>query len=338
MTQTSANSSLPSTVRVDHEYGLLREVIVGRPEGFRLPRLSPAALAEYAQFLPQEEIDFLIQGQGNTLADYAREVAAGLSDQIEQVVSILQGRGIIVHRPRPLNDAEELFPGFGLKGGSLFFMRDPILVVGNRIIDLAMRFHFRRRQRFAMREIIDSKSAHPEVQFLSMPEPLPELPEVGFGPSAFLEGGDVLLNGNEIYVGVSGHASSVSGAQWLQKLVGAEARVHIVKLEERILHLDCALSIPRPGLVIACLDVLPEGLPGELRTWDVINVTYEEARRLACNGMILDPNTYLMDRTHVRIAEQLTAKNVNVITTPFNLPARFGGGLRCAHHPLVRYS
>jgi len=336
VTSVSASSKQQAAVRVDFEYGPLREVIVGRPEGFRLPELSLAALAEYTRMLPKDDVDFLIKGQGRALVDYAPEVAAGLAAQVEELVSLLEGRGVIVHRPRPLNHAEELFPGLAFKSGSLFFMRDPILVVGHRIIDLAMRSHFRRRQRFALRGIIEGKSAHEDVQFLSMPEPLPVLPESGFGTSAFLEGGDVLLNGKEIYVGVSGNASSVSGAQWLQKLLGADARVYVVKLADRIQHLDCALSIPRPGLVIACIAALPEGLPGMLCDWDVIDVTYDEARRLACNGLILDSNTYVMDRTHVRVAEALAAKDVDVISIPFNLPARFGGGLRCAHHPLVR--
>lgn len=336
MSNASAGLRQQAPVRVDFEYGTLREVIVGRPEGFRLPNLSAAALVEYAQILSKGDVDFLIKGQGQALADYAPAVAAGLTAQVEGLVSLLQARDIIVHRPRPLNEAEELFPGFGLKSGSLFFMRDPILVVGDRIIDLAMRFHFRRRQRFAVREIIDAKCAQANVQFLSMPEPLPVLPESGFGTSAFLEGGDVLLNGKEIYVGISGYASSVSGAQWLQKLLGADATVYVVKLAHRVQHLDCALSIPRPGLVIACTEALPEGLPGVLRDWDVINVTYDEARRLACNGLILDSDTYVMDRSHARVAERLAARGVDVILTPFDLPARFGGGLRCAHHPLVR--
>jgi glycine amidinotransferase len=335
---SSADTSLraPARVRVDYEYGTLREVIVGRPEGFRLPTLSPVALAEYAQILPPADVEFLTRGQGRSLVEYAPDAAAELASQVEQLVRILHTRGVIVHRPRPLTAAEQLFPGSGPAGGSLFFMRDPILVIGSRIIDLAMRFDFRRRQRFALREIIEERSAADDVQFLSMPEPVPVAPEQAVGAGAFLEGGDVLLNGNEIYVGVSGHASSAAGALWLRKLVAGDAKVYVVKLADSILHLDCALSIPRPGLVIACLQALPEGLPGVLRGWDLIDVTYEEARRLACNGLILDADTYVMDRTHRRVAEELKRRNVNVITTPFELPARFGGGLRCTHHPLVR--
>jgi glycine amidinotransferase len=324
---------------VSFEYGALREVIVGRPEGFRIPKLTAAAIAEYAQFLPAIDLDFIVNGQGRTLVDYAPDVAAELAAQVEHLVDLLEERAVTVHRPRPLTAAEELFPGPGFEGGSLFFMRDPILVIGHYIIDLAMRFPFRRRQRFALREIIERKVAQSGMHFISMPEPVPVPVQDGFGPSAFLEGGDVLLNGRDIYVGVSGHASTVGGAQWLRRTLGTLgtlASVHIIKLGDDALHLDVVLSLPRPGLAIACLDALPDGLPGSLRDWDVIDVPLDSAKRLACNGLVLDENTYIMDRAHGAVADQLTKRGVNVIAIPFHLPARFGGGLRCAHHPLSR--
>jgi N-dimethylarginine dimethylaminohydrolase len=112
--------------------------------------------------------------------------------------------------------------------------------------------------------------------------------------------------------------------------------VHPVALADSTLHLDCALSLPRPGLAIACRAALPDGLPGQLRTWDVIDVSIEDAQRLACNGLVLDVDTYVIDRAHTALAEQLRTRGLEVIAIPFNLPALFGGGLRCAHHPLVR--
>ena len=95
--------------------------------------------------------------------------------------------------------------------------------------------------------------------------------------------------------------------------------------------------------IVGCMDGfrLPRlsdgaGLPAMLQNWEIIDVTYEEARALACNGLVLDMSSYIIDRAHARLAERLAAKNIDVITTPFDLPARFGGGLRCVHHPLVR--
>jgi hypothetical protein len=55
MTSLSASSKQQAAVRVDFEYGPLREVIVGRPEGFRLPELSLAALAEYTRMLLKDD-------------------------------------------------------------------------------------------------------------------------------------------------------------------------------------------------------------------------------------------------------------------------------------------
>jgi glycine amidinotransferase len=171
-----------------------------------------------------------------------------------------------------------------------------------------------------------------------MPEVVPAAPGDDIAPGTFLEGGDVLLNGDEIYVGISGHASSFEGVRWLQRTLGRKVKVHPVTLADGTLHLDCALSLPRTGLAIACLAALRDGLPGQLGTWDVIDVAVEDAQRLACNGLVLDMNTYVIDRAHAALAEQLRTRGLEVIEIPFHLPALFGGGLRCAHHPLVRSS
>lgn len=318
---------------VRFEYGALREAIVGCAEGFRVPTMTPAAWAEYRQFLPPGALEFLQRGQGQLLADYAPDIAAELAAQIERVVQLLGQRGVRVHRPRSLTPTEHMFPCPGATGGSLFFMRDPILVVGNLIIDLAMRFPFRRRQRFALREIIEHTLEDGAMHFISMPEPLPD---EGLGAGTFLEGGDVLVNGDEVYVGLSGHASTARGAQWLQRTLGPGVSVHQVALTQSALHLDCALSLPRSGLAIACTAALPDGLPGALRDWEVIDVSIEDAKRLACNGLVLDAGTYVIDQAHTALAEKLSSRGLEVIAVPFHLPTLFGGGLRCAHHPLLR--
>jgi N-dimethylarginine dimethylaminohydrolase len=320
---------------VRFEYGTLREAIVGRAEGFRIPRMSAASLAMYRQIVPASA-EFIAGGQGRQLCEYAPDIAAELTGQIEGLVRLLERHDVRVHRPRLLTPSEQLFPTPGTEGGSLFYMRDPLLAVGDLIIDLAMRFPFRRRQRFAVRAIIERAVERDGRHFISMPEPVPVGATGESGPEAFLEGGDVLVNGGEIYVGISGHASSLAGARWLQRTLGDEVKVHPVALAESIQHLDCALSLPRPGLAIACRAALPDGLPGELRDWDVIDVSIEDAQRLACNGLVLDKSTYVIDRAHAALADRLAAQGLEVIAIPFRLPALFGGGLRCAHHPLRR--
>lgn len=322
---------------VEHEFGTLGEVIIGRPEGLTLPVLTDE-MADEIDELNQLGPEFREKGQGQLLVDFAPDLAARVAEQVNGLAAMLEARGVVVHRPRPLTNAEQLYPGNGQPGGSLIFMRDPIVVIGDRIIELAMRYPFRRRQKFTLRETLMRRAAEDNALFVAMPEPQPIPMEAGWGTGPFLEGGDVLLNGKHVYVGISGHASSPSGAGWLQQFLGSDYAVETVAISKGFIHLDCVLSLPRPGLALACLEALPNGLPASLADWDVIEVRADEAKKLGCNGLILDSNAYVMDAAHQRVADELAKRGTNVITIPYDAPAMFGGGLRCSHHPLRRIS
>lgn len=328
-------SATAGAIWVEHEFGTLTEVIVGRPEGLTLPVLTEEMASEIDE-LNQLGPEFITSGQGKLLVDFAPALAARIAAQVDGLAALLQARGLTVHRPRPLTEAEQLYPGNGQPGGSLIFMRDPIVVIGDRIIELAMRYPFRRRQKFTLRETLQRRAAEAGALFVAMPEPRPIPMEAGWGDGPFLEGGDVLLSGRHVYVGLSGHASSTSGAAWLQRLLGNGHAVETVAVSKGFIHLDCVLSLPRPGLALACLEALPGGLPASLTGWDIIEVSLDEAKRLGCNGLILDTQTYVMDATHQRLAEELSKRGTQVITVPYDAPAMFGGGLRCSHHPLRR--
>lgn len=332
---TQNTPTTAGAIWVEHEFGALTEVVVGRPDGLTLPVLTEEMASEIDE-LNQLDPEFMTSGQGKLLVDFAPALAARIATQVDGLAALLQARGLTVHRPRPLTEAEQLYPGNGQPGGSLIFMRDPIVVIGDRIIELAMRYPFRRRQKFTLRETLQRRAAEAGALFVAMPEPMPIPMEAGWGDGPFLEGGDVLLNGRHVYVGLSGHASSALGAAWLQRLLGNGHAVETVAVSKGFIHLDCVLSLPRPGLALACLDALPDGLPASLAGWDVIEVSIDEAKRLGCNGLILDTQTYVMDATHQRLAEELSKRGTEVITVPYDAPAMFGGGLRCSHHPLRR--
>ena len=95
----------------------------------------------------------------------------------------------------------------------------------------------------------------------------------------FLEGGDTLLNGYEVYVGMSGCASDMAGIDWLQALLGDNYRVIPVAMRSNVLHLDCALALIKPGLLVWCPEKLIDGLPTSLRDWDAIAVSKRRGRQ-----------------------------------------------------------
>jgi N-dimethylarginine dimethylaminohydrolase len=154
----------------------------------------------------------------------------------------------------------------------------------------------------------------------------------------FLEGGDTLLNGYEVYVGISGCASDLAGADWLQALLGDKYRVIPVAMKSNVLHLDCCLALIKPGLLVYCPEKLIDGLPMSVRGWDKIEVSVDEANRLATNGLILEEGRMIVDSDNARVIGELRGRGVDVIPLPFDGPIKGGGGMRCAHHPLLRES
>jgi N-dimethylarginine dimethylaminohydrolase len=75
-----------------------------------------------------------------------------------------------------------------------------------------------------------------------------------------------------------------------------------------------------------------------LRDWDAVVVSKDEANLLATNGLILEEGRMIVDADNRRVIEELRKRKVEVTPLPFDGPIGCGGGLRCAHHPLLRDS
>ena len=132
--------------------------------------------------------------------------------------------------------------------GAQLFPRDGMIVVGDHVIDASLRLRCRQRERFGLRPIIQRRSAATRRALVE--RAARARPAAVDGP--FLEGGDMLLNGHQIYVGMSGCASDMAGIDWLQALLGSDYRVIPVALRSNVLHLDCALALIKPGLLVWC--------------------------------------------------------------------------------------
>ena len=74
------------------------------------------------------------------------------------------------------------------------------------------------------------------------------------------------------------------------------------------------------------------------RDWDAIIVSREEAGLLATNGLVLGEGRVIVDADNKRVIGELRKRGMDVIPLPFDGPIATGGGLRCAHHPLLRES
>ena len=319
-------------VSVNHEWGTLKNVIIGRliAENIIIPELTDEMKKE-VNYIPKKVIEKLSNYTGKRYADVFPDFVLPLEKQVEHFAQLVSEKGIIIHRNENLPvSAKTGDYYFGLQ----LYTRDPILVIGNKVIITNLRSLWRRVERMALKEIIADIEENYDAEIIYMPE----LKE-GYHPdNVYLEGGDVLLNGYEIYVGHSGHASNSKGIEWLKETLGPDYKVHEIKLREDVLHLDCALMLLNEHLGVKCNEIILSELPASLASREWVIATAEEARVMGTNACILDSTTVIMDNYHPRIANALREKNHKVIEIPYDAGKALGGGLRCSHHPLIRES
>lgn len=323
----SPGSSAP--VSVHHEWGKLEEVIVGTARDFILPPWVEGTIIP--DFPDPKVIDYMKNHGGEKLSDVDPESSKRMVEEMDHLAQVLRDRGIVVHIAGYLTPEEKKFI---TPGRTFLFPRDPVVIIGNNIIETSPRALFRRKEKYGIRPILQKYVGGPEANYVSIPPAPPEVEDVG----PFLEGGDILLNGHEIYVGHSGVASNRLGIDWLQNYLGPEYKVHEVKLQPEILHLDCAMSLLRPQLGLLCRECLAGDLPDSIKGWDFIEVSKEEAENLGANVFVLDDTTVITSKHHHRIAEEMRKKGQEVIEIDFGEVSKYGGAFRCAHHPIRRVS
>ena len=312
---------------VHHEWGKLREVVIG---------ISPAEdfvifLEESQRWLLPESAKVARAHKGQRLIDVDPAWAQRIERQIDALAELVAREGVTVRRPQRLEGEERTFLAPNGEGAQLF-PRDGMIVIGDHVIDASLRLKCRQRERYGLRPIIQ-QAMQRGARWSSVP-----LGSPGCVDGPFLEGGDTLLNGYEIYVGISGCASDLAGADWLQVLLGEKYRVIPVAMKSNVLHLDCVMALIKPGLLVYCPQKLIDGLPMSLREWDKIEVSVDEANLLATNGLVLEEGRVIIDADNARVIDELRKRKVDVIPLPFGGPIATGGGLRCAHHPLLRES
>lgn len=320
-----------SKIWVGTEWDELRECVYGSPTGFVLPRfLDDSKLRAQGEFG-----DFWKAHQGEDLASAHPEWFAQFRAQVQCAIEFLRAEGVVVHVAGAISATNRTFPRGEDHGVMTGWMRDPFVTIGKNVIELAPRSLFRRRQRFAIREILIGTMAR-GARYFAQPDGGADDVVPGWG---YLEGGDIFVLGEQVLVGHSGGCSSPEGAAWLQHVLGNTYRVDIVPIDPRFPHLDCVLMCAREGWAVACLDAMPEGLPGNMRDWDVIDVPAALAKgHMGCNSLVLGPGRVLVpsEAPLDPVADALKAKGCEVVRLEYSVPCMVGGSFRCAHQPLWR--
>lgn len=318
---------------VENEFAPLKKVVLAQSE-FGYP-LEPRP--EDLRFLSKDAVKENFENKGKDYSEAFPDLQKQWELERTNLKETLEKYGVQVLRPRKLTDAEK--KAVGNAGYSNFFVRDPFFTVGNHVIESSLRFLHRRNEVFPVRDLFLEEVYPEDCYYLAVPSPEiadPEDTTLGKGP--FLEGGDVLVFGKQVFVGNSGLASNRLGIQWLEKLLKPQGyTVEEVKLHPDILHLDCALGFVKEGLMVVCEEAFLDGIPTALKNWERIDVTLHEAMNLATNGLPVSPEVYITDPDFKHIGDQIEQYGIKVEYVDFSISRSFGGSFRCSTQPLLRH-
>ncbi|MGR6905226.1 dimethylarginine dimethylaminohydrolase family protein [Lysinibacillus sp. BSL11] len=321
-----------TNIFVKSEFAPLKRVVMAQSE-FAFPAKEAPPDDE---FLTEETL--ALYASVDTLGKNFKDVFPERQQQWEleraNLKKVLEKYGVEVQVPRRLTDYEK---EVGKEDGySNFFVRDPFFTIGHFLIEGSLRFPHRRNEILPVRNLLVQEANENQCFYVSIPKP--DMAD-GFDSEAgpFIEGGDVLVLDKTIFVGNSGLASNKNGVQWLRNLASNfDYTVVEVPLHPTILHLDCALSLVREGLMIVCEEALIDGIPEQLRDWDKIHVSLEDAAKLATNGLPNNEKVYITDKEFTWIGEQLAKRGITVESVDFTISRSLGGSFRCSTQPLLR--
>lgn len=205
----------------------------------------------------------------------------------------------------------------GAKGQ--MFTRDLAFVIGNKFFISSMRKENRRLAINGWKNIIDDIVG----DIVNVPS------------NIFLEGGDVVVSGNTVYVGISDR-TTMEGVEFLRNSLGDEYNVIPLKLKPKFLHLDVVFTIINPGLALVYEDGLEKESFDLLNDFEKILLTEEEQFKLGTNVFVIDRNNIVVNKDHDRVIKEIKKRELNVIPIDFSETSKDGGAFRCTTCPLIR--
>ncbi|MBP1047400.1 amidinotransferase [Enterococcus sp. BWM-S5] len=321
-------------INVVSEFAPLRSVVLAQSQ-FCFP--SEAGEAEFDDsFLTEENARLARDSAGMDLSEADSEKQEQWESEKEAMKALLESYGVEVLRPRLLTAYEKESGRASGAGYSNFFSRDPFFTIGNVLIEGNLKFMHRRHEILPLRPIITEWTSAVDCYYFAAPQP-----DISDGTASetgpFIEGGDVLVLGKTVFVGYSGLASNLQGIHWLQQIMGYfDFEVIPVRLHPHILHLDCALSLLRDGLMIVCEEAFLDGIPEQLQSWKKIYVSLKEASILMTNGLPINENVYITDCAFSELIAKIEAKGIEVRSIDYQISRIFGGSFRCTTQALVR--
>ena len=349
-----------------NEWDPLKHVIVGRADGCCIPPVEPAM----APKVPEESD---MAGKYGPRPSETIEIA---NKQLDNFSKMLEGRGIKVDRPTPIDFNQKIAtPDWEI--GTMFGCmppRDVILTLGSEMLEATMSFRSRWFEYLCYRPLLQKYfNEDPDMKWETAPKPrlteksyrkdylndeitLDERYEwvakkefVTTEEEPLFDAADVLRMGKDLFI-QHGFTTNRKGIEWISRHF-PDQRIHILNFpgDPFPTHIDATFTPLRPGLM---LNNPERKLPEEQRKifydndWEIIDAAQPAHNSppplcyssvwLSMNVLMLDPKTVCVEESEVYQMDQFDKLNFEVIPVPFRDAYPFGGALHCATTDVYR--
>lgn len=197
------------------------------------------------------------------------------------------------------------------------FTRDIGFVVGNTFFYNLQRTLGVRNQEYAA--ILPLLEKCPEIEQRQIPQ-------------GKLEGGDVLVAQDELFIGISDRTSEEAIA-----FVEQYHPVRRIFLGPKVMHLDTRMALLPNGYMLICREAFqPADLAYLEMKYEPIPVTPEEANSFGTNILFVNPDLAISHSGHERIKRELLQRGFRTQSLDYSEPHVLLGSFHCTTLPLSR--
>ena len=151
-----------------------------------------------------------------------------------------------------------------------------------------------------------------------------------------IEGGDVIIDRDTIYIGLSDRTNA-EAIEHLQNLLKKQFDIIPIDFKSKYLHLDCVFNIVSPELALIYPDALkPEHIDLFKKRYEVIEVSEEEQFTLGTNVLSIGYKKIISLPVNKKVNEELRKRGFEIIEVDITEIIKSGGSFRCCTLPIHR--
>jgi N-dimethylarginine dimethylaminohydrolase len=259
----------------------------------------------------------LCQPQYMTIRDVINETQKHFKNEGIHIERALEQHGEFV---KTLKDhgVEVILLPYHKKYPEQVFTRDIGFTLGQTIFVAKMATDIRVGEEDVLKQWLEDE----EISYFNLAEEL-------------IEGGDVIIDQETIYVGLS-NRTDLKAAEQLQRLLN-QFTIIPIPFKEKYLHLDCVFNVISPEVAL----IYPNALTKEdidlfSSRYDLIEVSEEEQFQLGTNVLNIGNKQILSLPVNKNVNTQLRNRGFEVIEVDITEIIKSGGSFRCCTLPILR--